>query len=429
MNPHGTAVRPDAATEAAPKAEASTWRRLAAAWFPPLVAVLAGWSLLAYRSGVARDALLAPATWARWDSFQYLSIAERGYRASFCPRGYVPSDPTRADFLCGNAGWFPGYPLLIRGLSELAGISLAAAALLIAWACWYAVLVLLWQLLADARSRRARWVCLLVAAFFPGQVYLAALFPVSLCLAAMLGCLLAALRGSRRALAAVAALCGFAAAASYLTALVLAPALLLTAVLVLTGRQRVRNLAGAAGVVVGFGAVLLGMQLSVGMWDAYFRTAEKYQVGLTFPWETLWARISPLWAPQPGRGEFWRTAAEQTVLALSCVLVATVLTLVRAARGPAAQPSGAGAPDRPWWSAAAHRVGALDLGLLLAAVGVWLVPYLAGGQASTYRSEAFVILTVPLLRRLPTWLLLVLLAAAVTVAWRMAPLFFSGALV
>jgi hypothetical protein len=62
------------------------------------------------------------------------------------------------------------------------------------------------------------------------------------------------------------------------------------------------------------------------------------------------------------------------------------------------------------------------------AIGVWLVPYIAGGQASTYRSEAFVVVCVPLLRRLPAWLLVVPLGAAAWVAWNMAPYFFNGQL-
>jgi hypothetical protein len=68
------------------------------------------------------------------------------------------------------------------------------------------------------------------------------------------------------------------------------------------------------------------------------------------------------------------------------------------------------------------------LTFLLMSVGVWIVPYIAGGAASTYRSEAFVIVCVPLLRRLPAWLLVVPLGAAVYVAWHMAPYFFNAQL-
>ncbi len=81
-----------------------------------------------------------------------------------------------------------------------------------------------------------------------------------------------------------------------------------------------------------------------------------------------------------------------------------------------------------WYPAFTRRVSARDLAFLLAAGGVWLVPYVAGGGASTYRSEAFVILSVPLLRRLPWWVLAPILALVVITAWRMSPNFFNAKL-
>lgn len=440
-----TALSAEVPDGAHPPRRSSWWWRVAGTCLPPLVAWLAGWSLLAYRSGVRREALWLPGTWARWDSWQYVSIAHGGYTVGLCPKGYVSADPSRADYLCGNAGWFPGYPVIMRELSQLAGIPLLVAGLVVAWTCWYLVLLLIWRLVADAHSLPGRWVCLLIAAFFPGQVYFAAVFPVSLCIAGMLGCLYAALRGSRLVLAGVALASGFVAAYSYITAVALAPALLVTALVAVRGRRRLRVLIAAFGSLAGFGAVLLTMQRAVGLWNAYFLTAEKYQVGVHSPVETLLVRLRPLWTPQPPRMEFLHTTAAQTLLTLCFVLLAVVVTLARAARRPAAEdaedaelsgPDGqvtaptAGRPRLPRRvQAFAARLGAFNLTFLLAAGGVWLVPYIAGGQASTYRSEAFVILVVPLLRRLPAWLLLVPLAAAVLVAALMAPRFFSGALV
>lgn len=48
----------------------------------------------------------------------------------------------------------------------------------------------------------------------------------------------------------------------------------------------------------------------------------------------------------------------------------------------------------------AHFLSALTF--LATSLGAWLVPYVTGGTASTYRSEAFVIVCVPLLRELPS---------------------------
>ncbi len=415
------------------------WRRVAAAWLPPLVALVAGWSLLAYRSGYHGGALFRPSSYGRWDSGHYLRIARDGYVAVWhCGGHSLPPHLPPGNYLCGTIGWFPGYPVTMRGLSEITGVSLPMAGLVVAWVCWYVALVLMWRLLEDSRSTLTRWACLLIAAFFPGQVYFAAIFPISLCIAAVLGCLYAALRASRPWMAWVGFGSGMVAAASYLTAVVLAPALLVAA-LVARGR-RLRVVISALGVAAGFGAVLLAMQLSVGIWNAYFISVRKYQVGVHSPLETLSARLRPLWTPQPPGLQFLRVTAAQTLLALCFVALATLVTLVRMARPARASTTAPGtAPeeaDEPadgslrgrWWAAVTARVPAFELTFLLAMIGVWLVPYIAGGHASTYRSEAFVVLSVPLLRRLPSWLLVVPLAAAVFVAWRMAPYFFNGKL-
>jgi len=81
-----------------------------------------------------------------------------------------------------------------------------------------------------------------------------------------------------------------------------------------------------------------------------------------------------------------------------------------------------------WYVALSARILPRDVLFLLAAGGVWLVPYIAGGRVSTYRSEAFVVLLVPLLRRLPAWLLLPVVALAAFMSWRVSPYFFDATL-
>ena len=65
------------------------------------------------------------ATWARFDSGQYASIARHGYTLFHCP-------PPSASDWCGNAGWFPAYPALAAVLSAV-GIPLLTAALALSW--------------------------------------------------------------------------------------------------------------------------------------------------------------------------------------------------------------------------------------------------------------------------------------------------------
>ncbi|MEP6851882.1 MAG: hypothetical protein ABJA87_04395 [bacterium] len=54
---------------------------------------------------------------------------------------------------------------------------------------------------------------------------------------------------------------------------------------------------------------------------------------------------------------------------------------------------------------------------------------IAGGAASTYRSEAFVVLAVPLLRRLSLLAILAIVGLNVWVAAYMIPLFINGKLI
>ena len=404
---------------------ASPWRRRVADLWPPFVALLAAWAMIAFRSPYGGARLFSPSSYARWDTGHYLHIARTGYYSITCDPSRLPKALPPGDYLCGNIGWFPGYPAAIRGLSEVTRMSVPIAALVVAWTFWYVALLLMWRLLAGARSPATRWACLLIAAFFPGQVYMAALFPISLCIAGILGCLYVALRTTRPVYAWAGFAAGFVAAYSYITAIVLAPALLVVALVAYRGRQRWQAIIPATGAVAGFASVLLTMQIAVGQWDAYFVSVKKYNVGAHMPLDTLRDRLRPLWQ-SVGSARVLEVRSWQTLLALCFVLVAIAATMAGAVRR---NPPEAGALAARLRTALDRRVSAFDLCFVMMSVGVWLVPYIAGGSASTYRSEAFVVVCVPLLRKLPAWLLVLPLGASVFVAWNMATYFFNRQLV
>ena len=125
----------------------------------------------------------------------------------------------------------------------------------------------------------------------------------------------------------------------------------------------------------------------------------------------------------PAGQRYLKVSSLQTLLTMCFVFVALVVAVVSAVRGRRDLPA-----DAAGLTVIERRISAFDLTFVLMAVGVWLVPYIAGGSASTYRSEAFVVVCVPLLRKLPAWLLVIPLAAAVFVAWNMAPYFFNAQL-
>jgi hypothetical protein len=389
----------------APTALPETEKRSALTTFaPPLVALLAGWSLIASRAPKGWTSMFNPATFNRWDAGQYLSIAKHGYRDS------THCNISPSVHLCGNITWFPGYPGLIRLLAAT-HIGYLAAALAVAWSCWYLTLVIVWVLsrAKETRGGTARGVaCLALAAVFPGQVYFAALFPISLVTFAVLLCIWLATRTSfpPRATVVRSSVAGILAGLAYPLAVAAAPALLITALV--ARRHRKAMVAGAASIVGGFGLVLAYAQLSVGKWNAYFISErEEYGVRAHNPLEFLTARYHQLLHPSSSTV---RIITQQGALATLLVVVAIVVTvpaLIRARR-PA---------DRT------------DIALLITACIIWLIPYVGAGALSIYRSEACLIVLVPLLRRLPVWAIVALGGAAGVVAYDMAPLFFSGALI
>lgn len=66
--------------------------------------------------------------WSRWDSGHYLQIANCGYE--FFPCAGKFGYPLNAQEMCGNTGWFPGYPLLIKLFSFFFHDSLTIAGIL-----------------------------------------------------------------------------------------------------------------------------------------------------------------------------------------------------------------------------------------------------------------------------------------------------------
>jgi hypothetical protein len=384
-------------------------RRWAANALPPLIAFICGWLLIASQVPHGLSEVFNPATFSRWDTAWYLRIASHGYRMRLhCWHWRYTSRP--GVHICASVTWFPGYPLLMRAVS-VTGISLGQAGLIIAWVFWYLTLLMIWLLSAPTPDRPAgrwaattRWLCLLIAAFFPGQIWFAALYPISRAAFGMLACCYWSARAPNRWLAAIA---GLIAGSAYLPTAAVIPGLALAAVVTKDRRVRAAMCFAAAGIAAGVVAVLAYAQASVGRWDAYFYT-ERVEFGVRVhdPLVTIAERFSSF-VPMLGSGPD-RAIAEQGFL------VALLLALALA---------GFALSARAGW-----QVQALDIVLVIAAVVGWLIPYVGGGKLAVYRDEGMTIVLVPLLRRLPPWVLAGPLLAAIWVADMMAPLFFNTVL-
>jgi hypothetical protein len=319
-----------------------------------------------------------------------LDIAMRGYRTFPCP-----ADP---ELTCGNAGWMPLYPLVVKCL-RAAGVRTRRAAATVSALATLATLIALWTLHLVDWPRRLGLPSLALAAVFPGVVYHHASFPISLFTLLCLVWLVGLVRGRT----ATATLAAPLAAVTYTTGFLLGPATL-GGGLVAFRSQWKRWLVVAVATALGPLAVVIWHHHALGTWDAFWQTQIKYGHGLHNPLTTLLERLEPLlagWTTDPNTA----IQAAQTFLVL--VWVATLAACALRSRSVL---------DRTDW-------------ILLAFVALyWLVPLVAG-RAALHRAESTLLLSVLLGRRLPVPVLLAFVAVSGVVAWAMGRLFFASVLV
>ena len=114
--------------------------------------------------------------WSRWDSGHYIAIATTGYELFPCAGNF--GYPINATEICGNTGWFPGYPLLIKLLSLVFKDKVLLAGVL---SKLFFILSLL-MVLKISEVRRFSWRNLLfisMATFSFSFIYFNAIFPMS----------------------------------------------------------------------------------------------------------------------------------------------------------------------------------------------------------------------------------------------------------
>jgi hypothetical protein len=357
---------------------------------PPVVAFALARLLLSWAAVSVDIDPLRSRSWCRSDCGLYLDIAMRGYRTVPCA-----ADP---ELTCGNAGWMPLFPLIVKGL-RAAGVRTRRAAAIVSALATLATLGVLWAVHLVSWPRRLGLPTLALAAVFPGVVYHHASFPISLF---TLLCLvwLAGLVRDRTAAAAVAAPL---AAFTYTTGLLLGPATLGAGLLAFRSEWR-RWLVVAAATALGPLAVVVWHQYALGTWDAFWQTQAKYGHGLYNPLATLVERLEPLragWAADPHAA----IPAAQTLLVLLWVATLAVVGLRSRAT-----------LDRN------------DVILLVFVALYWLVPLVAG-RAALHRAESTLLLSVLLARRLPVPILVAFAVASGVMAWAMGRLFFASVLV
>jgi hypothetical protein len=231
-----------------------------------------------------------PANWARWDSGHYLAIATTGYE--FFPCAGKFGYPLTAKEFCGNTGWFPGYPFLIRIFSLLSGNTLLLAGLL-SKAFYFFSLFMVLIISGVHRISLKNILFLCLAAFSFGHIYYNAIFPIStLVLCALLG--FHFILKKKLFLAGIFCLiASFLYPTGFLLSIVFSLFILLNGDGNLIEKFKKIVFLGAMG-LAGVLLVFLVLYIEVGEWSAFIKVQGKYGHGLHNPNANIGAMLNKI---------------------------------------------------------------------------------------------------------------------------------------
>lgn len=359
----------------------SPWRK----WGVPALALLGSQIVVWACAAVAGAHPFSIKSGLKWDAGTYVDIARNGYYLFPCREqpGIVAAD-TPAGAWCGNAGWFPLYPMLTRVL-HLTGLPYDVSAYAISLAALFGSFVLLWHLLDH---RQPLWLAL--AALLPGAVYQHLTYPISLGTLALLGAV-AALRARSWLWA---GLCSAVGAAAYPNTGILV--LVVPVAVVAIWRRWLPAVTAFAIGVSGWVLSAAVFTLETGRWDAYFLIQKKYGNGVHNPLATA-DRL------------FAGSARLETKLSFLIALALSALVVLAYFR------------VRPPQRTESAVLVALTLGLLV-------IPLVAGPSVSAYRSHALLMPAVLALRGQPAWLIARTAAVSAVAAGMIAVYFYAGLL-
>ena len=117
-------------------------------------------------------------TLIQWDGQHYLSIARDGYEKFPCPwdRNYI----------CGNIGWFPFYPLLGWFVNQLVGplvgfigADIRVTMIATSWLAFWLALLVMYRLVENKFGHKVALFSLLALLLFPSSFYFLTAFPYS----------------------------------------------------------------------------------------------------------------------------------------------------------------------------------------------------------------------------------------------------------
>lgn len=340
-----------------------------------------------------------PVFWARWDSGLYFSIAEKGYEAFPCWTQFTAYPPGSPD-LCGNCGWMPGFPILLRmlmwfGIPPVAGAQWIVNLLLPAWFAF------IYRWVAPGNALPRKLLLMALAACWPGSVYLHAAFPIVLYLLLSAGFLDNLMRGRYGMAAIWGALAAIAYSTGFFLALLAGPLLLIRH----WGKWKalLRSLIAPLSVLASFGIFLLVQWKMTGIPFAFFVTQSKYGHGINSPLKML----GILWDRARQAATFDHAFADYFAVGMTLLVLAALVYSVRLLRKQ-------------------REEAVLSASFLLL---FWLVPMSMSPYLAFHRQAIAGANWMRFTRTIKTWMLLILLGIFLATAVYLNRLFMMNLLI
>ncbi len=337
--------------------------------------------------------------WIRADSGHYLAIAKKGYEFMSCSG--IPGFGDDSIYFCGNTGWFPGYPYLIR-LATYFGGSAEVLGAIISKVFLVGTLILI-LVLADVKSFSFKAFLLLFSAcFFFGGIYYNAVFPISAVLFFVLLAFYFVMRHNLWAGSLSILICSFLYPTGFLLAVVIVTYLVLI--------ERSQFLLNAKKAVLPLASGLLGVLLfftilhfEVGHWDAFIKVQDKYGHGIHNPITNIYKSFSDINLKKLTVKDFPHLQSALVLLAYLMALIAFAF-MKQFRRG-------------------------LQLLVFIYFTLYILFPWTIGGNLSMYRAEALLLPSVFLITGLSTRAILIAVLLLLIVYIPMSFLFFDTTLI
>lgn len=341
-----------------------------------------------------------PLTWFRWDSGHYISIAENGYEYFSCAGLFGYPEDTKE--MCGNCGWFPAYPLMIKYSDFVFHDEILTGGLISKLFYFLALFMIL--VIANIRKFTFRhFLFLTIASLFFGFVYYNAVFPISAVLFFTLAAFYVYLKGNFWLTGLFCMLASFLYPTGILLSLVIASAIFITERTATLSERIRKGLIPFSMGLIGLAVVFINFQVQVGEWSAFLKIQAKYGHGLQNPIKKVVGVIEKFNTDIFSADNF---STLQSLIVLAGFIIVT-RQLIR------------------------KKLNQNKLYILSYCwVAIYfLSPWLLGGNLSFYRAESLLLPGIFLLKDLKTkWFLLILLIL-MTIGGPMSYFFFTSKLI